>query len=195
MELGLGAGLFARFAPGPGEEAAALLREAVALLTHRAMRLRGVTRSHVPTPGEPLVVVVVDEIATLTAYCADRKMKTELEQLLGLVLSQGRAVGLSVVAAVQDPSKEVLSLRQLFSVRVALRLTEVSQVTMVLGEGAHDRGAACEAIPEDLPGVGYVVNEGRSEITKVRAFHVQDSDIGAMVRRFGPPPSSAGGER
>ena len=194
MELGLGAGFFARFAPGGGEEALALLRGAAGVLTERAARLRGAARSHVPTTDEPLVVLLIDEVATLTAYC-DRKVRTEIEQLLALVLSQGRAVGVSVVAAVQDPSKEVLPLRQLFPVRIALRLTEASQVTMVLGEGARDRGAACDAIPAGLPGVGYVVNEGRSEIAKVRAFYVLDSDIGAMVRRFGPPPPPAEGER
>jgi S-DNA-T family DNA segregation ATPase FtsK/SpoIIIE len=195
MELALGSRLFARFAPGGAGEALVLLREAAALLAERATRLRGVTRSHVPTPAEPLVVVVVDEIGTLTAYCPDRRIRTEIEQLLALVLSQGRAVGVSVVAAVQDPSKEVLPLRQLFSVRVALRLTEASQVTMVLGEGAREQGAACDAIPVGLPGVGYVSIDGRSEIIKVRASHVTDANIGAMVRRFGPPPSSAGGER
>ena len=107
----------------------------------RANRLRGHTRLHTPTTSEPLFVAVIDEIAALTAYVTDRKVRTEVEQLLGLLLSQGRAVGISVVAAVQDPAKDTLPVRQLFTVRIGLRLTEATQTTMVLGQGARD--AAC----------------------------------------------------
>ena len=67
-------------------------------------------------------MVVIDEIAALTAYVTDRKLRTEIEQLLGLLLSQGRAVGISVVAAVQDPAKDTLPVRQLFTVRIGLRI-------------------------------------------------------------------------
>ena len=125
------------------------------LLRERARRLRGVTRLHVPTVGDPLVVVVVDEIASLTAYLADRELRRRVDAALGLLLSQGRAVGVVVVGAVQDPRKEVLPLRGLFPVRVALRTTEASQVDLVLGAGAHGRGATAEKIPAGLPGVGF----------------------------------------
>src|SRR5690606_33682821 len=103
-----------------------------------------------------VLVVVVDELATLTAY-ADRKVKDRVKNALGLVLSQGRAVGVHVIAALQDPRKEVLPFRDLFPARVALRLVEDSHVDMVLGEGARDRGALADRIPVELPGVGYVV--------------------------------------
>ena len=92
-----------------------LLHELVALMQARASRLRGHTRLHTPTPSEPLIVLIVDEIAALTAYVTDRKLRTEIEHLLGLLLSQGRAVGISVVAAVQDPAKDTLPVRQLFT--------------------------------------------------------------------------------
>jgi DNA segregation ATPase FtsK/SpoIIIE, S-DNA-T family len=143
--------------------------------------LRGKARLHVPTVEEPLIVVVVDEMATLTAYGSDRKAKVEAEQLLGLLLSQGRAVGVSVVGALQDPSKEVMSLRQLFPIRIALRLAEASQVTMVLGPGARDRGARCDEIPDTLPGVGYVAQDGTAELIRVRACHVTDHDVDQLV--------------
>ena len=84
-------------------------------------------------------MVVIDEIAALTAYVTDRKTRTDIEHLLGLLLSQGRAVGISVVAAVQDPAKDTLPVRQLFTVRVGLRLTEATQTTMV----SRPRGAGC----------------------------------------------------
>jgi S-DNA-T family DNA segregation ATPase FtsK/SpoIIIE len=150
----------------------------------RANRLRGHTRLHSPTPEEPLYVVIIDEIATLTAYITDRKTRAEVEQLLGLLLSQGRAVGISVVAAIQDPSKDTLPLRQLFTVRIGLRLTEATQTAMVLGQGARDAGAECDLIADATPGVGYVLVDGTAHPQRVRAFHVTDADITDLTTRF-----------
>lgn len=186
MEFGPGQALYTRFEHDPGEGTVALLRDAASVLMTRADRLRGVTRAHTPTPQEPLVLLVIDEIATLTAYCTDRKVRAEIDQLLGLILSQGRAVGVNVIAAVQDPSKDVLPLRQLFPTRIALRLTERSQVAMVLGDSARERGALCDRIPDTLPGVGYVAEEGSSQLVRVRAFHVTDDDIARLCRDHAP---------
>ncbi|WP_036518644.1 FtsK/SpoIIIE domain-containing protein [Nocardioides sp. J54] len=187
MEFGAGHALFSRFAYDTGEATLALLRDAAAVLSARAERLRGVARQHVPDVAEPLIVVVIDEIASLTAYITDRKVKIEVEQLLGLLLSQGRAVGVSAIACVQDPSKDVLALRQLFPTRIALRLTEATQAAMVLGQAARDRGALCELIPDSLPGVGYVAEDGSAEVTRVRAFHVTDDDIAQIASNYRPP--------
>ena len=93
MELGAGAPMFSMFCHHTGEPTVELLRQLVALMQTRANRLRGHTRLHTPTPAEPLIVVVIDEIAALTAYVTDRKLRAEIEQLLGLLFSQGRAVG------------------------------------------------------------------------------------------------------
>jgi S-DNA-T family DNA segregation ATPase FtsK/SpoIIIE len=65
--------------------------------------------------------VVVDELAALTAYCTDRDAKRRFEAALSLLLSQGRAVGFYVIAALQDPRKEVVAFRDLFTTRIALR--------------------------------------------------------------------------
>ncbi len=153
----------------------------------RANRLRGHTRLHTPTPSEPLYVLIIDEIAALTAYVTDRKIRTEIEHLLGLLLSQGRAVGISVVAAIQDPSKDTLPVRQLFTVRIGLRLTEATQTAMVLGQGARDAGAECDLIADTTPGVGYVMIDGTALPRRVRAFHVTDPDITDLATRFAPP--------
>jgi S-DNA-T family DNA segregation ATPase FtsK/SpoIIIE len=59
-------------------------------------------------------VVVVDEVAFLTAYQADRKLKERTLAALATLTTQGRAVGYCVVAALQDPRKEVLNIRNLF---------------------------------------------------------------------------------
>ncbi|GLB83129.1 FtsK/SpoIIIE domain-containing protein [Mycobacterium kiyosense] len=193
MELGAGAPMFTVFTHDATDTTLELLRQLVKVMYGRANRLRGKTRLHTPTQAEPLFVVVIDEIAALTAYLTDRKIRTEIEQLLGLLLSQGRAVGISVVAAVQDPAKDTLPVRQLFTVRIGLRLTEATQTTMVLGQGARDAGADCDHIPDVTPGVGYMMIDGTAHPTRVRAFHVTDHDITTLSRRFRHPtgrPSS-----
>jgi S-DNA-T family DNA segregation ATPase FtsK/SpoIIIE len=179
--------MFSVFCHHTGEPAVELLRQLVALMQARANRLRGHTRLHTPSTTEPLIVVVIDEIAALTAYLTDRKLRVETEQLLGLLLSQGRAVGISVVAAVQDPAKDTLPVRQLFTVRIGLRMTEATQTAMVLGQGARDAGAECDLIADATPGVGYVVIDGTADPIRVRAFQVTDRDITALARTFPAP--------
>ena len=92
-------------------------------------------RVFIPSTTDPLKVIVVDELAFLTAYAA-KDVKLKVAAALQVLLSRGRAVGLSVVAALQDPRKDVLPIRGLFTYRIALRLAEDSHVDMVLGDGA-----------------------------------------------------------
>ena len=90
MELNPGAGLFTRFAYADPASMVELLEDAVALMRDRAERLRlSGLRSHTPSVADPLVVVVVDEMAALTAYCGDRELKKRAESALQLLLSQG----------------------------------------------------------------------------------------------------------
>jgi DNA segregation ATPase FtsK/SpoIIIE, S-DNA-T family len=191
MEFGRGQRLFTGFAYDSGERTLELLRAAAQVMQQRAQRLRGHTRLHAPSSSAPFIVVVVDEIASLTAYIGDRKVRSEVEQLLGLLLSQGRAVGVSVVAALQDPSKDVLPIRQLFSIRIGMRMTEATQTTMVLGAAARDAGALCDNISTATPGVAYVCQDGRAEPVRVRAFHVTDTDIDYLAEHFRPRTGKA----
>jgi S-DNA-T family DNA segregation ATPase FtsK/SpoIIIE len=169
-----------------------LLDEAVAVMQDRARRLAGVTRLHEPTVREPLILVVVDEVATLSAYLSDRELRNRMAHSLGRLLTQGRAVGVCVIAALQDPRKEVLAFRNLFPARVGLRLDEPTQIDMVLGDGAREQGARCDRIPASLPGVGYVRLDGVREPTRVRATWVSDEEIVAMAAEYGPRSSPAG---
>ncbi len=187
MELWDGQAMFARFEADDYTAMADLLDEAVELMDERTRRLRGVTRQHEPTPTDPLILVVVDEMANLTAYLQDSGLRKRIGKALSLLLSKGRAVGVHVVGALQDPRKDVLPFRDLFPTRIALRLTEAAQVDMVLGDGARDRGALCDRIPRELPGVGYVVLDGEREPVRVRAAYVADEDIRQMAAEFPCP--------
>src|SRR5205814_1494028 len=85
---------------------------------------------------------------------------------------------------VQDPRKEVLNIRNLFPDKIALRLDEAAQVDLVLGDGAHDRGARCEDIPANPStgaGIGFMRLEASPDPVRVRAAFVSDADIQAMT--------------
>jgi DNA segregation ATPase FtsK/SpoIIIE, S-DNA-T family len=194
MELAPGSALFTRFCHGAAEDDteraaherayARMLQDAVVVMRDRQARLRGITRLHQPSTAEPLIVIVVDELAALTAYTTDRDAKKDISAALSLLLSQGRAVGVLVVAALQDPRKDVLPARDLFPTRIALRTTEPEQVDMILGDGARKRGARCDHIPEALPGVGYVSLDGVAEPVRVRFAHVTDIHIEALADQY-----------
>jgi S-DNA-T family DNA segregation ATPase FtsK/SpoIIIE len=186
MELSFGEPMFARFEATDPDTMAAALEECVDFMDARARRLAGVTRLHEPTVFEPFRLVLIDELATLTAF-SDRTVARRIERSLGLLLTKGRAVGVSVVAAPQDPGKDVIPYRNLFPTRVALRLDEAVEVDMVLGDGARDRGAWADHIPESLPGVGYVRLDGNREATRVRAAYPTDHDIRAMTEAYPHP--------
>jgi DNA segregation ATPase FtsK/SpoIIIE, S-DNA-T family len=186
MELAPGAALFSQFA-WRSEDMVELLEEAAWTMAERASRLRGVVRVHTPTVEEPAIVVVVDELAQLTSYEPDPKLRKRAIQALSLMLSQGRGPAVTVIAAMQDPRKDVVEFRDLFPVRVALRMVEADQANLVLGRGARARGAACELIPRALPGVGYQLLDGEQHPTRVRASWMSDADIEGLARDYPAP--------
>jgi S-DNA-T family DNA segregation ATPase FtsK/SpoIIIE len=192
MELAAGRPLFDRFAYATAEALADMLEAAVKVMQERAARLMGHTRLHTPSTDEPLIVVVVDELASLTAY-AERDDKRRISAALSLLLSQGRAVGVVVVAALQDPRKEVLPFRDLFPTRIALALVEAEQTDLVLGRGARQRGADCSRIPLTQPGTAWVWCDGETEPTRVRASWVSDDDIAALAQDYAPGRADRGG--
>jgi DNA segregation ATPase FtsK/SpoIIIE, S-DNA-T family len=185
MELFPGRPLFTYYADDSPEQMADEIEAAVERMISRKARLKAAgKRDFTPTLDDPFELIVIDEMAYLTAYLPDKKIRDRVAKALQLLLSQGRAVGFCVFAALQDPRKEVLPFRDLFPTRIALRLAEDSHVDMVLGDGALDRGAACHLIPASLPGVGFVHVEGAHEPVRVRFSYLTDDDITSMANRW-----------
>ena len=187
MELSFGRALFersGRYSDDPKGGMVELLEAAAADMNARAEQFAGVTRSFAPSHGFPFRVIVVDELAFLTAYCPERDLRKRAESALAVLTSQGRSVGYCVIGAQQDARKEVNNLRNLFPDRIALRLDEDEQVDMVLGDGARDRGALADqisSVPEIGAGVGFVRLETSPDPVRVRAAYVSDNDIRDMV--------------
>jgi S-DNA-T family DNA segregation ATPase FtsK/SpoIIIE len=151
------------------------------VIDERGNRMAGTTRLHAPTVGDPLHVLVIDELAALTAY-ADISIRREAERLLSEILTQGRALGVVVVACVQDPRKDVVSMRGLFTQTVALRLRSSEETVMVLGDGMTHTAAAHRISPAH-PGTAWVV-EDTGAADRVRADFWPDNLIRDVSTRY-----------
>jgi len=193
MELAFGREIFDRHGAYACDPLAivVMLEDAVRDMQARAGVLAGKQRDHAPTIGHPFVVVLLDEVAFLTAYLPDKAIRERVKAALATLTTQGRAVGYCVVAALQDPRKEVMSIRNLFPDRIAMRLDEPEQVDMVLGDGARDRGGTADLIssnPATGAGVAFVRIESDPDPVRVRAAWVGDEDIRAMCADCAPAP-------
>lgn len=138
----------------------------------------------------PLDVLVVDELGAVTGY-GERSLTKGVQAALPLILSQARALGGSVIGALQEPTKDVIPQRDLFSLRVCLRTTSAGHVDMVLGEDMRRRGALADEIPNvpESAGIGFVVKQRSRTPVRVRAAYCDDTDIADLVRVAGWPVS------
>ncbi|MBN9735884.1 MULTISPECIES: FtsK/SpoIIIE domain-containing protein [unclassified Pseudonocardia] len=141
-----------------------------------------------PSTATPVELLVIDEMAMLTAY-GDRTAVREALRLLAEVMTQGRASLFAVHGYLQEPSKDVVDVRELFTQRICLGVTAASHVDMVLGEGARERGALADEIPGDErhAGIGFVIDRGSRLPVRFRAAFVSDDDITELVTRCAPP--------
>jgi len=186
MELTMGRKLLTSYATDPAE-AVQLLEDVAAQMKRRAGDLAGKSRQHIATIDSPHVLVVIDELAALTAYLSDRELQRRANVAIALLCSQGRAPGFTVFACLQDPRKETLPSRGLFTQTIGLRLRDALETSMVLGEGMREKGALCHHIPSTMPGVAYVVPEDGSDPVRVRAGHATDELITQVADAFEAP--------
>lgn len=184
IEIAMGERLFSTAATDAAE-AVAVLEMLVGWMQQRTKAYAGRVRSHVATLGEPLHVVMIDELAALTAYCPERDLQRRAEGAINLLCSQGRAPGFVVFACLQDPRKEVIPSRGLFTQMVGLRLKDLSETSMVLGDQAVTAGAWCHRIGRDVPGTGYVVPEDGTHPVRVRAGYASDEAIRRVAADYG----------
>lgn len=184
VELAMGRGLFTALATDE-EQALRMLERLDDLVRERGNEMAGKSRSHIATREAPFTVLIIDELASLTAYMSDNTAKKEADRLLRSILSKGRAFGVVVIGAIQDPRKEAIPARGLFTQTVALRLRSASETMMVLGEGMQDTAPA-HRISDVQPGTAYVIDEDGTA-SKVRAAYWSDDVIRATARRYPTP--------
>jgi S-DNA-T family DNA segregation ATPase FtsK/SpoIIIE len=182
METEVGAALF--------HERATSWEDAVALVTafrdelkeRQALLREQGKRKFTPSAETPLRLLMIDELGMLTAYGPAQEVRAVLK-VLSEVMTQGRAAGFGVCGYVQEPTKDTVPIRELFTTRVCLSVTATNQVDIVLGEDMRVRGALADEIPLDEAhaGIGYVVQQRSRTPIRVRACHQTDEDIRELV--------------
>ena len=187
IELSIGRGWWDHYAD-TDEGMVRLLEQCVDDMQARMDIMQGVTRSFQPSPSTPLNVIIIDEMAYLSLYMGDKRLRERADKAVRTILTQGRAPGYAAVGTVQDPRVESCAYRNMFPLRIAGGLNEAKQVDMVLGEGMHDAGALCEQIPLSEPGTAYVLDVERSMKPRmVRAPRCSDEVIKSVLARYSAP--------
>lgn len=155
-------------------------------------RMQG--RDFTPSQDRPWIIVFVDELSTVFDTFPDPKMAKTAEADLRVILSQGRAAGVIVIAAAQEATKAAVSLRDLFPQRVALRVATAAESDLVLGAGAVAAGANPHEITVATPsndyasaGIGWVRGENGT-FTRCRFPYTSDADIEAIAADFPAQP-------
>jgi len=178
IELAIGRGWWDYYAD-TDEDMVSLLEHCVNDMHERMSAMQGVRRCFQPSQAEPLNVIIIDELAYLSFYMADKRLRERADKAVRTLLSQGRAPGYAVISCVQDARVEVCGYRNMYPLRIAGGLNEAKQVDMVLGDGMREL-AHCEQIPlgKDGAGVAYVLDaEHMMKPIMVRAPWVSDETI------------------
>jgi hypothetical protein len=135
------------------------------------------------------ILTINDGPAEITITNPGRGEVTEEDVRFGRLLAE--AVTRYAAELERLASARPTAIRNLFPDRIAMRLDEPEQVDMVLGDGARDRGAACELISADPAtgaGVAFVRLESDPDPVRVRAGWVTDADIRALAAACFPAP-------
>ncbi|WP_432182773.1 FtsK/SpoIIIE domain-containing protein [Streptomyces sp. NBC_00063] len=126
-------------------------------------------------------LIWVDE---LMFYTTDDDFGKKITKLLRNLVSRGRAAGIITFCATQKPGSDVVdtSLRDLLSIRWALRCTTPEASDTILGKGAAASGYNAKTIQSEMRGAGLLWAEG-SNPRLVRADYYTDEQVEQLLER------------
>jgi DNA segregation ATPase FtsK/SpoIIIE, S-DNA-T family len=125
--------------------------------------------------GQPVVVIVFDELAYFSATVGESRQQNEFIALVRDLVARGRAAGIIVVAATQRPSADIIptSLRDLFGYRWAFRCTTDASSDVILGHGWATEGYTAADIDPTTRGIGWLIAEGGTP-RRMKAAYLSD---------------------
>jgi S-DNA-T family DNA segregation ATPase FtsK/SpoIIIE len=134
-----------------------------------------------PDAEHPAIVLLIDELAELTAT-GDSKRDKAVAAAIRLLVQKGRAAGVSVIAATQRPSSDVVptSLRDLFVQRCAMSCATVESARMILGDSIPENEGP-QTIAASAKGVGYLMADTDREPTMFKSFYISDAQVARFV--------------
>lgn len=137
----------------------------------RKLRIQTFTEADAEKHGLHPIVLHIDELQYWTAS-GDATMSRECMAAIADIVGRGRAVGIITGVVTQRPAAEVVPsrLRDLLSIRWALRCTTPDASDTILGRGWASRGYSAALIQPDQRGAGYILAEGSAPVQMRAAF-------------------------
>ncbi|MFE3678750.1 hypothetical protein [Streptomyces griseus] len=126
-------------------------------------------------PRVRFTIVAIDEWASYMAM-AEPKVAKELERLLRLIVQQGRAYGVIVLAATQKPDADAVpsGIRDIISTRWAGRCLTPQASDTILGQGRAKLGFNGQNILKDQRGVGLYQTGETADPTLMLSYFYDD---------------------
>ena len=178
MELKPWAPCIGRLATTP-EQAAALLRDAAAILQARAELLAATGRRvWEPSPDMPALVIIIDEYAELADDAHDAMGYADS------IARLGRAVAVTLVAATQRPTQKAMgqgAVRSQMNLRICFRVRERRDVDLILGQGMLNAGWHAHTL--NAPGKFLISSPEHDTPRRARAYLVTDQDVTETAAR------------
>ncbi|MCT9142424.1 DNA translocase FtsK [Streptomyces violarus] len=146
----------------------------------RKLRRKKLTEEIADEYDMPQIMLHVDELAF---YVSDEEFGKKITAALRDIVARGRAAGIVTSVATQRPSSDVVktSLRDLLSIRWALRCTTPQASNTILGDGQAGRGFSASTIDAAMRGAGFLYSEGSNPIM-LRSNFLEDEEVEAIAR-------------
>ncbi|MGW4791166.1 FtsK/SpoIIIE domain-containing protein [Nonomuraea sp. NPDC004297] len=144
------------------------------------LRVKKLTKELAEELGWSMSLLHVDELAYFTTH---PEYGAKITEKLRDHVSRGRYVGKFTSAATQRPSAKVVDteLRDLLSIRLALRCNTPQASDMILGQGWASRGHNAQLIDASQRGSGLLFAEGSTPVTGRTGF-LDDPDVTRLAR-------------
>jgi len=137
----------------------------------------------------PRVVLVVDELAALTAAAAAggkpaKEGLARVQALCSRILREGRKTRVIMIGAVQKADQaSVGPFRDNFGFRSCGYVPTKSGSDMALGDGAADVGADASTLDPRMKGMSWLITDDYPGPRLMRSFFIADADLDAVATR------------
>lgn len=154
-----------------------------AIMTYRGETNTASARKAWPvSPEDPLLFVWIDELHRLLAASngRDGKAMRRCEEVLVRLATTGRALGMSVNGATQNPTLEATRTSQ-FRDRLNQRVCFRTESAAHEGYIIPNRKVDAHLIPSSMPGMAYIQDRDRWTGLPVRYYRVTDEMVEAVL--------------
>ncbi|MBR8745308.1 FtsK/SpoIIIE domain-containing protein [Nocardiopsis sp. MG754419] len=126
----------------------------------------------------------IDEIQKFALGDGDTKKGKAFITGVADIVGRGRAAGIVTGAVTQRPAADVVPtrLRDILSIRWALRCTTAEASDTILGSGRASLGYSAAMFTAEQRGAGFLLSEGAAPIQERTAF-MSDDEVAAIARR------------